>query len=248
MKVYNFEEMVEKFGITYTYNTDFNDKNKVTVSQIFKGFNNNSNGDYETPEKAFNTYISNKKEDREREIKNLEALLSQLGFFAKIFNRTNIKNAEEKLEKWKNTPFNSNDVKITHKEINKESLYEVTMPELKVGDKVYVAVVSKNVVDEGVYEQEIKDVSYHLTPSSYDETYEEQQISKTYLLGMSYTASTADNILNNRLTKKMDVEVETEFHNGYTYHYTFINKEKAVALFNEKMLEKIAFYQSKLIK
>lgn len=248
MKVYNFEEMIEKFGIAYTYDIDFNDKDKVSVSQIFKGFNINSNGEFDTPEKAFNAYITNKKEGREKEIKNLEALLSQLTFFAKIFNRTNIKNAQEKLEKWKNTPFNTNDVKITHKEINKESLYEVVMPELKVGDKVYVAVTSKNVVDEGVYEQEVKEVYYHLSPNSASESYEEQQVNKTYLLGMSYSVSTADNVLNNRLTKKMDVEVETEFHNGYTYHYTFMEKDKAVSLFNEKMLEKIAYYQSKLIK
>ena len=248
MKVLNFDEMVEKFGLGYTYHTDFNDPNKVIVSQIFKGVGDSINGEYETKEQAFDAYIKKKKEARENEIRNLESVLSQLSFFSKIFNRTNIKNAKEKLEKWKTTSISAADIKIAHKQISENSICEIDMPELKIGDKVFVAVTSQNVVEEGVYEQEINRMSYYLSPNSINQKYDSDEQVEKFSLGITYEVSTKDNTLSNNLSKKMDIETETELHNGYTYHHTFCDKEKAIAFFNKKMLEKVEYYKSKVIK
>lgn len=248
MKVLNFDEMVEKFGLGYTYNTDFNDPNKVIVSQIFRGVGDSINGEYETKEQAFDAYIKKKKNAREQEIENLESVLSRLSVFYKIFNRTNVKNAREKLEKLKTTSVNATELQITHKQISENAVCEVNMPELKVGDKVFVAVTSQNVVEEGVYEQEVNKISYYLSPNSFNQKYDSDEEVEKFSLGITYEVSTKDNVLSNNLREKMDIETDTEFHNGYTYHHTFCDKEKAIAFFNKKMLEKVEYYKAKVIK
>lgn len=248
MKVINFDEMVEKFGLGYTYNTDFNDPNKVIVSQIFKGVGDSINGEYETKEQAFNAYIKKKKDAREKEIENLESVLSRLSVFYKIFNKTNVKNAKEKLEKLKTTSVNATELQIIHKQLSKKAICEIDTPELKVGDIVFVAVTSKNVVEEGVYEQEVNKISYYLSPNSINQKYDSDEQVEKFSLDITYEVSTKDNALSNNLRAKMDIETETEFHNGYTYHHTFCDKEKAIAFFNQKMLEKVEYYKAKIIK
>lgn len=248
MKTYSFDEMVARFGLGYTYDVPFNAPSTVIIKQAFKGMGSFPQV-FDTKEMACNAFKAHRLEDIVKSMDELEQALKHVGFFSRIFNRTNIKNAEEKLSDWKNKKAPViEDLKIEHVELNPNSEYRVFVPELEVGDKVYVAITAENVLKEGVYEQTITEKQYFLNldkPANL-RIVDEQEI-KIFDLNISYQVEVKGERLSNSLTKKMDVETDTDFHNGYTYHSTRISRDEAVSYFNEKMREKIAYYQSKII-
>lgn len=248
MKTYSFDEMVARFGLGYTYEVPFNAPSTVIIKQAFKGMGSFPKV-FDTKEMACNAFKAHRLEDIVKSMDELEQALKHVGFLSRIFNRTNIKNAEEKLSDWKKKKAPViEDLKIEHVQLDPNSEYRVFVPELEVGDKVYVAITSENVLKEGVYEQTITEKKYFL---NLDKSVEVKQVNeddiKVFDLLISYSVETEGEKLSNTLTKKMDVELDTDFHNGYTYHSTRISRDEAVSYFNEKMREKIAYYQSKII-
>lgn len=248
MKTYSFDEMVARFGLGYTYDVPFNAPSTVIIKQAFKGMGSFPPV-FDSKEMACNAFKVARLETISQSMDDLEQALKQVGFLSRIFNRTNIKNAEEKLSKWKKKKAPViDDLKIEHVELDPNSEYRVFVPELEVGDKVYVAITSENVLKEGVYEQTITEKKYFL---NLDKPVEVKQVNeddiKVFDLLISYSVETEGERLSNTLNKKMDVESDTDFHNGYTYHSTRVSRDEAVSYFNEKMREKIAYYQSKII-
>lgn len=251
MKTYSFDEMVARFGLGYTYEVPFNAPSTVIIKQAFKGIKGMGSFPpvFDTKEMACNAFKAARLETISKSMNDLEEALNQVSFFSRIFNRTNIKNAEEKLADWKKKKAPViEDLKIEHVELDPNSEYRVFVPELEVGDKVYVAIISENVLKEGVYEQTITEKKYFL---DLNKPVEIKQVNedhvKVFDLLISYSVETEGERLSNNLTKKMDIETDTDFHNGYTYHSTRVSRDEAVAYFNEKMREKIAYYQSKII-
>lgn len=248
MKTYSFDEMVARFGLGYTYDVPFDAPSTVIIKQAFKGMGS-FRPVFDSKEMACNAFKAARLETISKSMDDLEQALKQVGFLSRIFNRTNIKNAEEKLSEWKKKKAPViDDLKIEHVELDPNSEYRVFVPELEVGDKVYVAITSENVLKEGVYEQTITEKKYFL---NLDKPVEVKQANeddiKVFDLLISYSVETEGERLSNTLNKKMDVESDTDFHNGYTYHSTRVSRDDAVAYFNAQMREKIAYYQSKII-
>lgn len=113
--------------------------------------------------------------------------------------------------------------------LDKEKTYEIEYPELKVGDKVYLVVLEKNLLEEGLYTGEIFDIKYSLVD------YNKVKFTGAFSLGLG----------EDREELQLNTDNEGRLRDGYMNHEVFLDEAEARACYQAKMVERLAFFEKK---
>lgn len=113
--------------------------------------------------------------------------------------------------------------------LDKEKTYEIEYPELKVGDKVYLVVLEKNLLEEGLYTGEIFDIKYSLVD------YNKVKFTGAFSLGLG----------EEREELQLNTDNEGRLRNGYMNHEVFLDEAEARERYQVKMAERLAFFEKK---
>lgn len=113
--------------------------------------------------------------------------------------------------------------------LDKDKTYEIEYPELKVGDKVYLVVLEKNLLEEGLYTGEIFDIKYSLVNGD----------------KVRFTGAFSLDVGGEREELQLNTDNEGRLSDGCMYHEVFLDEAEARACYQEKMAERLAFFEKK---
>ncbi|MDI6976539.1 hypothetical protein [Serratia sp. Se-RSBMAAmG] len=113
--------------------------------------------------------------------------------------------------------------------LDKEKTYEIEYPELKVGDKVYLVVLEKNLLEEGLYTGEIFDIKYSLVD------YNKVKFTGAFSLGLG----------EEREELQLNTDSDGRLKDEYMHHEVFLDKAEARERYQAKMVERLAFFEKK---
>lgn len=113
--------------------------------------------------------------------------------------------------------------------LDKEKTYEIEYPELKVGDKVYLVVLEKNLLEEGLYTGEIFDIKYSLVDDN------KVKFTGAFSLGLG----------EEREELQLNTDNEGRLRDGYMNHEVFLDEAEARERYQVKMVERLEFFEKK---
>lgn len=113
--------------------------------------------------------------------------------------------------------------------LDKEKTYEIEYPELKVGDKVYLVVLEKNLLEEGLYTGEIFDIKYSLVNGN----------------KVRFTGAFRLDVGGEREELQLNTDNDGGLSDGCMYHEVFLDEAEARACYQAKMVERLAFFEKK---
>ena len=113
--------------------------------------------------------------------------------------------------------------------LDKEKTYEIEYPELKVGDKVYLVVLEKNLLEEGLYTGEIFDIKYSLVDDN------KAKFTGAFSLGLG----------EEREELQLNTDNDGGLSDGCMYHEVFLDEAEARERYQGKMAERLAFFEKK---
>lgn len=113
--------------------------------------------------------------------------------------------------------------------LDKEKTYEIEYPDLKIGDKVYLVVLEKNLLEEGLYTGEIFDIKYSLMDDN------KVRFTGAFSLGLGVE----------REELQLNTDSDGRLKDGYMNHEVFLDEAEARARYQVKMIERLAFFEKK---
>lgn len=232
-----YDDMVEKFGKCFTIDTYASES---SIIEVFK-LDNIYKEKYENIADAKVALVEKIEKDATNKIDYLDGQkieFKNLAFFKKMdwIIRNKKHNFDSTAELRKSIVLKEKELRLNNIHttlINKDVSYNYLSPRIiKEGDTVYVAVTDYNVLDVGLYEGKISDVSHRLDNND-------------------ITISAHVVIMNpkNNQEESFSINIkENEIHSGWTYHNNFYDKDEAVAFYNQSLKEKVLEMESKLIR
>lgn len=233
---FNYQQMVETFGLTYSYNS-FSDS--AMIQEEFKTHISNKFNTEDTLEKAMTKLKEEINESSAKENQRLEGMKQQfreLPLLEKLSwqlnnNKLNFDSTSEKRKQdlAKKTKDKLSNIEIVKLDQSKE--YLINTPQLiKDGDTLYVVVTDQNVLGIGVYEATASHVNYFQRSEG--------------LIDLNARLIVVENCKENEFNLTSDTN---EFKSGYSYHNVFTDKNKAIEFHNKNINDKLKNMEQKII-
>lgn len=228
----SYDEMKKRFGIVVIQGYNSNSIGKIIIEEqfaireytdtIYDSFEDAKNGLYKEEQKRFekeNTRLNNIVNVYNAN-KNFIVMMAKYLFGGKKRFDMEFKNASKKNEDKKQEAFKAiSEAKFI--ELDRKTLYDISLPDFKIGDEGYIVVEKDNYLDIGIYKFKSVNVSRYNQMITIDAEVDGKPI---------------------RVSGK-----ENDLGTGYTYHNVFMNYEEAKEYFNKVIDAQVKKLQSKKV-
>lgn len=235
--IYTHEQMKNKFGVVFIVNALKGNQVEEHYKTDYLPFDT-----YGSVEEAKAGFIDKVKSKYECEKEAEEPLLSSykkspvfLRFLSIFFGSTNKYKdyvvAKAKVEKAKEN-LNAAINKIENGEVvylDESMTYKIEYPDIKIGTNIYLVVLEANLLEEGFYPGEVYDIKYSLVNKN----------------EVRFTGAFSVNVDGENQELQLNTDNDGKLRDGYMNHVVYLNKEEGEVRYQEKMKERLAFFEKK---
>lgn len=228
----SYDEMKKRFGVVVAQGYNSNSIGKIVIEEqfflrestytVYASFEDAKDALYEEEQKRFereNARLNNIASVHNAN-KNFIVMIGKYLFGGKKRFDMEFRNACQKNENKKQESFKAISEAV-FVELDKKALYDVSLPDFKIGDEGYIVVAKDNYLDIGIYKFKSVNVSRYNQMITIDAEVDGKPI---------------------RVSGK-----ENDLGTGYTYHSVFMNYEEAKEYFNKLIDFQIEKLQNKKV-
>lgn len=216
MRTFTHDEMVERFGTAFIAGWE-------GIKEVYEGLLAHRPSFYSDPVQALNALDKQAEERLLNEKARIYSILLEydslplwkrtIYFFTKSgWKKNRIVSARHKeiAARLKEEYYSNTDKFENRTHLNQDAVYTMNIPDLSIGDMVYISVTQNNLLDVGVYEVTVCGVEYYIY---YDDD-----------TSLQYTASVVTSCGQELTLRESNDKHLTD---GYAHHEVHLNKEEA---------------------